>query len=1030
MLKSTFLLTFFSCFAYLCSAQIVTTQPAAPTVDSEVIIFFDATQGTAGLADCNCDVYIHTGLITDESSNPSDWQDIATMWGVANPDWRLQPVDGEENLYSYTFSPDLSTYFDLSGGEDVQKLAMVFRNGDGSLEGKDVGGTDIFIDLFSSSVFSATLSAPVEEGDVWPLGLPLNVQAGTTQAATLELYDNDQLVATIDNSTALDYEVTYTSASDHELRLEAQTSAGSSVVRTWSFSTALVVEFLEPDAGLIPADPGESIDYEATSYLPLDLSVSFGGNTSTIPGGTTTSSLNAPTENSITQLIVSATHEGVTAADTLAIVVGGPTFQPAPGGFPRGITVTGPNSVHLQLYAPGKDDVFVIGNFSNWQPTVASRMKRGTDAGTFWIDLENIQVEDLLFQYLVDYEMQTADPHSTLVLDPFNDPFIGEETFAGIPDYPLGGEGIVSWVRMNPPEYEWQVNDFVPVDEEDLVVYELLVRDFIDEHSFSVLTDTLDYLVRLGVNAVELMPVNEFEGNISWGYNPSFHMALDKYYGSPEDFKALVDACHEKGLAVIVDVVFNHAFSQSPLAQLWWNPQEFRPTEDSPYLNVEAKHPFNVGYDFNHESPHTRRYVKRAIRYFIEEYRVDGYRFDLSKGFTQTENPNNVGAWNQYDASRIAIIKDYADELWSVNPDAYMIMEHLAEPQEEEELAQYGQGMYFWSGFVPHDNYMQSAMGYPSNNDLSSGLSENRGFTGNNLISYIESHDEERLVYKTTEFGNSSGSYNTQELSTGLDRSELAAVFFYTLPGPKMLWQFGELGYDFSINQCPGGGINNDCRTDPKPIRWDYRNDADRQDVYNTIRSLLFLRNNYGTFHTDNIDYQLDGLVKRIHLEHPDFDAAVLGNFDVVTRQIDNPFPSAGTWYDYFTGESLEITNPNASRSLVPGEYRLYLSEPIDRPADGLSPSSIEIVSPETFGLVLSPNPTDGPLRLTFKLDRAAYVDIQVLDLTGRILDYSYAGQVLTSDTTMDMDLDLPGGSYLLRFAADERAVVMPFVIH
>ncbi|MEL7376396.1 MAG: alpha-amylase family glycosyl hydrolase, partial [Bacteroidota bacterium] len=658
-----------------------------------------------------------------------------------------------------------------------------------------------------------------------------------------------------------------------------------------------------------------------------------------------------------------------------------------------------------------------------------SRMKRGTDAGTFWIDLENIQVENLLFQYLVDYDMQIADPHSTLVLDPFNDPFISEETFAGIPDYPQGGSGNVSWVRMDPPEYEWQVNDFEPVDEEDLVVYELLIRDYLDEHSFSAVLDTLDYLSRLGINAIEFMPLNEFEGNISWGYNPSFHMGLDKYYGSPEDFKALVDACHARGIAVIVDVVFNHAFSQSPLAQLWWDQENFRPREDNPYLNVEPKHPFNVGYDFNHESSHTQRYVKRAIRYFLEEYRVDGYRFDLSKGFTQTDYGDNVGLWSSYDAERIAIIKDYADELWSVNPNAYMILEHLAVPQEEDELAQYGNGMYFWSGFNPHDSYMQSAMGYASNSNLSSGLSENRGFTGNNLISYIESHDEERLIFKTTEFGNSSGGYNTQDLSTGLDRSELAAVFFYTLPGPKMLWQFGELGYGFSINQCPGGGIDPNCRVDPKPIRWDYRDDPDRQDLYNTIRSLLFLRNSYGTFHTDNIDYQLDGLVKRVHLEHPDFDAAVLGNFDVVTRQISDPFPSAGTWYDYFTGESVEITNPSASRSFEPGEYKLYLSEPIDPPAGGLGTTSVEVVSPAQFNLVLSPNPTDGPLRVSFDLQERETISIQLVDVSGRVVGTSHESFLPSGAHVVDMETDLPAGNYWLRFETGKgQLAVLPVI--
>ncbi|MCB0681020.1 MAG: hypothetical protein KDC32_08815, partial [Saprospiraceae bacterium] len=177
-------------------------------------------------------------------------------------------------------------------------------------------------------------------------------------------------------------------------------------------------------------------------------------------------------------------------------------------------------------------------------------------------------------------------------------------------------------------------------------------------HDYTTLIDTLDYLQNLGINAIELMPVQEFEGNISWGYNPSFHMALDKYYGPVNEFKRFIDSCHARGMAVILDVVYNHAFGQCPLVQLYF---DGKPTPESPYFNVDATHPFNVGYDFNHESEATRRYIDQVMTYWLEEFRVDGFRFDLSKGFTQVNNPDDVGAWGQYDASRIAILKHYAD---------------------------------------------------------------------------------------------------------------------------------------------------------------------------------------------------------------------------------------------------------------------------------------------------------------------------------------------------------------------------------
>ena len=91
----------------------------------------------------------------------------------------------------------------------------------------------------------------------------------------------------------------------------------------------------------------------------------------------------------------------------------------------------------------------------------------------------------------------------------------------------------------------------------------------------------------------------------------------------------------------------------------------------------------------NHESLYTKRYVNTVNHYWLNEYRIDGLRFDLSKGFTQRNNPENVGAWSLYDASRIAILKRMADRIWEHTPDAYIILEHLSDNSEEKELAEY-----------------------------------------------------------------------------------------------------------------------------------------------------------------------------------------------------------------------------------------------------------------------------------------------------------------------------------------------------
>jgi len=164
-----------------------------------------------------------------------------------------------------------------------------------------------------------------------------------------------------------------------------------------------------------------------------------------------------------------------------------------------------------------------------------------------------------------------------------------------IPDDPLTFQ-----TGLSP--YSWQITDFEKPPTEKLVIYELLIRDFLETHDYKTLRDTLSYLKSLGVNAIELMPVMEFSGNNSWGYNPIYHLAVDKYYGLTNDFKSFVDSAHANGIAVILDMVLNQCDNLSPLAMLYWDKANNRPAVNNPWLNPIATHPFNVFNDFNHES--------------------------------------------------------------------------------------------------------------------------------------------------------------------------------------------------------------------------------------------------------------------------------------------------------------------------------------------------------------------------------------------------------------------------------------------
>ncbi|MGB1037111.1 MAG: alpha-amylase family glycosyl hydrolase, partial [Bacteroidia bacterium] len=469
---------------------------------------------------------------------------------------------------------------------------------------------------------------------------------------------------------------------------------------------------------------GETVSISGESSVSASLRISLNGAEVKTGTGTTPGDY---------QAVVKASASGSDAYDTVNyVIVPTVTEEAFPTGNKLGINYKSSTSILLGLHAPYKSNVFVIGDFNDWKVNTSYFMKKDASNSIWWIEITGLEAgKKYAFQYLVDGEIKIADPFSELVLDPSNDKYIDAETYPNPHPYPTGKTtGIATLIEMDRSAFEWKTTGFSAPAENDLVVYELLVRDFVKKHNYATLLDTLDYLENLGVNAIELMPVNEFEGNNSWGYNPSFHMALDKYYGTPESFKRFVDECHKRGIAIILDVVYNHAFSQSPLCQLYWNATDFRPSSQSPYANEQAKHDFNVGYDLNHESPAIERFLKQVMEYWLTEYKVDGFRFDLSKGFTQNNTLGNVGAWGAYDTKRVENIKRIYDEVKAVNSDAYVILEHFSDNSEEKDLANYG--CMFW-GNLNHEA-TEGAMGYNSN--FSGAYHGNRGWNNPKVLAF------------------------------------------------------------------------------------------------------------------------------------------------------------------------------------------------------------------------------------------------------------------------------------------------------
>lgn len=683
-------------------------------------------------------------------------------------------------------------------------------------------------------------------------------------------------------------------------------------------------------------------------------------------------------------------------------VIPAPTVAELPSGVIDGINYIDNNTVVLSLYAPNKNYVFVIGDFNNWEINQSYYMNLTPDGKRFWLQLNNLNVgQEYIFQYLVNGSLRIADPYADKISDPWNDKYISSTTYPGLKPYPSAKTSEpASYLQTGQTPYNWEVTNFVPPAKDKLVIYEMLIRDFTSAHSYNSLIDTLGYLQTLGVNAIELMPVSEFEGNESWGYNPSFYFAPDKYYGPKDTFKKFVDECHKRGIAVIMDVVLNHSYGQSPLVRLYWNSDLQRPSAENPWYNEVAPNTaYSWGSDFDHESDQTKAFVDRMNRYWVSEYKIDGYRYDFTKGFT-----NKPGDGWAYDASRIAIIKRMADSLWAFNPNTYMILEHFTDNAEEKILSNYG--LMIWGNM--NNSYCEAAMGYiNSNSDFSWVDYKKRGWTNPHVVGYMESHDEERMMFKNNTYGNSTNPlYKIKDPTIGMERAGLAAAFFITMPGPKMIWQFGELAYDFSIEY--NGRVGN------KPIRWDYYTDWRRQYLYRLYAALAHLKTTYPVFSTTDYSYTLTGNARKIVLKHTEMDVVVSGNFGVTETSATIGFTKTGKWYDFLTGDSLTVSDVAAQVTLQPGEFHVYTTKYIPKPAHlntGITNEELEFSSFEVY-----PNPIDQHMNIQLEIEKPTNLNVTVLNLSGQKVLEVFNGMVSKGQEIFTLaKTQLPGaGMYLL----------------
>ena len=867
MRKITLLLL--SLFALSLSAQ-VTTIPSIiqKGYDGEVTIIFNPNEGNGGMVDAT-QCYAHTGVTYDGTQ----WQKAPTWRGGEEKYKMTQNADGNWEL---KITPNITEYYGT--------IQIVSKREPGP-DGKPIVVKDTIVPEVTQLCFV------FNDG---PNG-KLEGKADGNADIFVDLVDAG-LAAIFEG------EIPEISQVNDKIQLHG--------VATESANLSLAI-----NGNVVLTKEDKTIDYEYT--LPAEGDYVF---TLTATNGKETKTVTAQT-----------------------CVVSAPVKAARPAGIDMGIFYDEKDhtKVTLSTYAASKTapakHVFVVGDFNNWAVSNNYQMKQ--DGNFFWLEINGLTPQkEYAFQYVVVREdgvvKKLSDLYSEKVLHK-DDQYEPTKVNPDLMKYPVRGDGYVTVIQTNKPAYQWSdaTLNFKRPNKNNLIIYELWVYDYTPERSIAGLMKRLDYIENLGVNAIELMPVTEFDGNYNWGYSPNHYFALDKAYGTPEQLKRFVDECHKRGIAVILDMVFNHATGLNPMNKLYpYTSDDKTKTElrYNPWFNVTAPHSDNVYEDWNHDFELTKLMFTRALQYWLKEYKIDGYRMDLSHGLCGTTN------------NAMKHIADYYNNgVKAVSEDAYFILEHWGSNMGSDRPNLIKQGMMCWDNTT--NAYCQTTMGW---------LKDGDSFTNANrdgYVSYCESHDEERMQYKAKMYGNADLKTNEE---ARLNRVAVNVAFNVLLNGPHMLWQFEEIGYDFSINSSDEKpdeyNTDNRCAKKPSPYNLGYFESEVRMKQYEKIAQMIQLRTKLipTVFEGNPTRVDITG-GKSIRTIQWGSDVFVAGNFNAVEDQTVT-IPE-GTWYNYFT----QTAQTAGSVTLNPGELLLLTGQQIKLPTIATDVENVLI--PELSTEILPP---------------------------------------------------------------------------
>lgn len=466
------------------------------------------------------------------------------------------------------------------------------------------------------------------------------------------------------------------------------------------------------------------------------------------------------------------------------------------------------------------------------------------------------------------------------------------------------------------PPFQWTDVGFQVPALDDMVVYELQVEEFND--TFEGVIERLDYLKGLGVNVLELMPITSVKQEFDWGYGPLHFWTPEERYGGKLGFKQLVNACHEQGIAVILDSVYEHVDDNFPYNRIYVDSHE-----SSPMIGPFSEGSFGTQINFN--LPFAQQFFLECNRYWLREYHVDGFRYDYVPGF--------------YDG---ATGKGYAKLIFDTYQDSLAIArfqdsqgfsriiqcaENLPDPRgilrntysnctwQNELLSKVTDMAKFRFVDEPFAHLLDPRFsGYPDTRSVNTAANRQIEMPVA-PFQYFETHDHSRLI---TEFGLLPPLRPEGDVQFGDRRNffklQPLAIALYTCQGIPMLWQGQEFAENYTIPE--GGNARISFR---RGVHWEYFYDEPGQALIRLYRILARIRQTHRAFRSRNSFYfnqqsrPNDGIVAYqrsadASATEPEQVAMVFLNFSDGSRNISVPFAKPGTYREMIDGTAANLT--------------------------------------------------------------------------------------------------------------------------